>query len=109
MPISKRQTVRFKHHLHLSVSTRGNINDTGCSFRQNRPRSDADSAATGGDLRHFPGFTDYDGLAPKTLVFETRMNITSAGMIPTTEADGLNPNPARPAQVYSYPIVLEIR
>ncbi|CAN5830886.1 hypothetical protein BH20ACI4_BH20ACI4_24100 [soil metagenome] len=65
------------------------------------PRSDADSAATGGDLRRFPTFTDYSGLEPGTLVFETRMNITSTGTIPTTASDGLNPNPARPAQIYS--------
>lgn len=69
------------------------------------PRSDADSAATGGDLRRFPTFTDYtNGTAPDTLVFETRMNITSTGTIPTTAADGLNPDPVRPAQIYSSPI-----
>ncbi|MEO6588904.1 MAG: hypothetical protein ABIP06_06200, partial [Pyrinomonadaceae bacterium] len=69
------------------------------------PRSDADAAATGGDLRRFPTFTDYtNGTAPDTLVFETRMNITSTGTIPATAADGLNPDPVRPAQVYSSPI-----
>ena len=69
------------------------------------PRSDADSAATGGDLRRFPTFTDYtNGTAPDTLVFETRMNITATGTVPTTAADGLNPDPVRPAQVYSLPI-----
>lgn len=68
------------------------------------PRSDADSQATGGDLRHFPTFTDYNGLAPDTLVLETRLNITPAGVVPANEADGLNPNQTRPAQVYSYPL-----
>lgn len=65
------------------------------------PRSDADSAATGGDLRRYPGFTDYQGQAPGTLVFETRMNITTAGAIPANADDGLNPNVTRPAQVFS--------
>lgn len=69
------------------------------------PRSNADSAATGGDLRRFPTFTDYtNGLAPDTLVFETRMNITSTGTIPANAADGLNPDLVRPAQVYSSPL-----
>lgn len=65
------------------------------------PRSDADSAATGGDLRRFPGFTDYAGQVPGTLVFETRLNITTAGAVPSNADDGLNPNVSRPAQVFS--------
>lgn len=65
------------------------------------PRSDADSAATGGDLRRYPTFTDYQGQAPGTLVFESRLNITTAGTIPSTAADGLNPDATRPAQVFS--------
>lgn len=68
------------------------------------PRSDADSAATGGDLRRFPTFTDYQGSAPNTLVFESRMNITTAGPVASNAADGLNPNETRPAQVYSLPL-----
>ena len=75
------------------------------AFRQVAPRSDADTAATGGDLAHYPGFTDYDsGNSPQTLVLETRLNITPAGVVPATASDGLNPNPVRPAQVYSYPL-----
>lgn len=73
-------------------------------FRRIGPRSDADSAATGGDLRRFPTFTDYNGLTPETLVLETRLNITPEGTIPTNQDDGLNPDPTRPAQIYSYPI-----
>ncbi len=76
------------------------------AFTKIGPRSDADSAASGGDLRHFPTFTDYNGLAPETLVLETRLNITPMGTIPANANDGLNPNPTRPAQIYSYPIVL---
>lgn len=68
------------------------------------PRSDADSGATLGDLRRFPTFTDYQGQAPDTLVFSTRMNITAAGAIPANANDGLNPNTVRPAQVYSLPL-----
>ncbi|HXG83799.1 MAG TPA: hypothetical protein VNI84_07215 [Pyrinomonadaceae bacterium] len=78
---------------------------TTAPFRQIGPRSDADSAATGGDISHFPGFTDYNSSgAPQTLVFESRLNFRPDGTIPTTEADGLNPNAARPVQIYSYPI-----
>jgi len=82
------------------------VYDTSLPMTSNRfarvlPRSNSDSAATGGDLRRFPSFTDYDGQAPATLVFETRMNITSAGAIPTTASEGLNPDTARQGQVYS--------
>lgn len=68
------------------------------------PRSDADTQALGGDLRHFPSFTDYTGNVPTTLVLETRLNINSSGTIPATQSEGLNPNETRPAQVYSIPL-----
>ena len=67
-------------------------------FRRIGPRSDADSAAGGGDIAHYPGFTDNDN----TLVLETRLNIKADGTIPATAADGLNPDPARQTQIYSY-------
>ena len=74
-------------------------------FRQIGVRSDADSAAAGGDLQRYPGFTDYDAnRAPAALVLETRMNIRPDGTIPTTSSEGLNDNASRPAQVYSYPL-----
>jgi uncharacterized protein (TIGR03437 family) len=74
-------------------------------FRRIGPRSDADSAASGGDVAHYPGFTDYSiGGTPATLVFSTRLNITASGTIPATAADGLNPDTARPVQIYSYPL-----
>lgn len=74
-------------------------------FRQIGPRSDADTAANGGDVSHFPGFTDYNSsLAPQTLVFESRLNIKADGTVPATAADGLNPDAARPVQLYSYPL-----
>lgn len=75
------------------------------SFRRIGPRSDADRAALGGDLQHYPGFTDYNETgSPLTLVLETRENIKPDGTIPETAADGLNPDPVRPAQIYSYPL-----
>ena len=72
------------------------------TFKQIGPRSDADAQVNGGDLVRFPGFTDYDAAgSPRTLVLETRLNIKADGSIPANNADGLNPNSARPAQVYS--------
>ena len=82
------------------------------SFRRIGLRSDADSAALGGDVSRYPGFTDYpDGCVgtscvPTTLVLETRMNIRPDGTIPTTASEGLNPDPTRPAQIYSYALNL---
>ena len=74
-------------------------------FTQIGPRSDADSGASGGDVAHYPGFTDYSiSGTPATLVFSTRLNIKADGTIPATAADGLNPNAARPVQIYSYPL-----
>ncbi len=73
------------------------------AFQRVLPRSNADSAASGGDLQRYPGFTDYDANRfPLTLVLETRMNIRgSDGTIPTTADEGLNNVAARPAQIYS--------
>jgi uncharacterized protein (TIGR03437 family) len=72
------------------------------SFRRVGPRSDADSGASGGDVPHFPGFTNYTaGGTPQTLVFSSRLNITANGAIPSNQTDGLNPNAARPVQLYA--------
>ncbi len=74
-------------------------------FRQIGPRSDADSAASGGDLQHYPNFTDYNKSgAATTLVFETRLNIKPDGTIPTIASQGLNPDPQRQGQIYAYPL-----
>ena len=74
-------------------------------IKQIGPRSDADTAASGGDVAHFPGFTDNDANGtPATLVLETRLNIKPDGTIPATASEGLNPDPGRPVQIYSYPI-----
>jgi Tol biopolymer transport system component len=76
---------------------------TGSTFRQVGPRSDADSAATGGDVNHYPGFTDYNGSGvPQTLVLESRLNMKADGTIPSDATQGLNNDVTRPAQIYSY-------
>jgi uncharacterized protein (TIGR03437 family) len=75
------------------------------TFRRVGPRSNADAGANGGDVQHFPGFTDNDANgSPQTLVFETRLNINAAGNVPTTASEGLNPDAARQSQIYSYPL-----
>jgi hypothetical protein len=80
---------------------------TNSSFRQIGPRSDSDSAAGGGDVAHYPGFTDNDAFGtPSTLVLETRLNIRPDGTIPTTAGDGLNTDPRRPTQIYSYDLTV---
>lgn len=84
-------------------------NVTTDTFRQLGQRSNGDPAATGGDISRYPGFTDYpagcSGIAcvPSMLVLETRMNILPNGSTATNAADGLNPDPTRPAQIYSVP------
>jgi hypothetical protein len=78
---------------------------TANSFRRVGPRSNADDDAAGGDVAHYPGFTDYDANGtPATLVLETRLNIKADGNIPANDWDGLNDNSVRPSQVYSYPL-----
>ena len=75
------------------------------TFRRIGARSDADTAATGGDVARYPGFTDYDALgAPSTVILESRMNIKADGTVPTTSSDGLNDDAIRPTQLYSYPL-----
>ncbi len=78
---------------------------TTSAFRRITPRSDADATASGGDLSHYPGFTDTDtNGTPQTLVLETRLNIIPAGTVAANNDDGLNTDAGRPAQVYSYPL-----
>ena len=72
-------------------------------FRRIGPRSTADAAANGGDVQHYPGFTDYDPAGtPRTLLLQTRQNIKPDGTIPTTASEGLNPVDLRPTQIYAY-------
>lgn len=78
---------------------------TANTFRRIGARSNADSAATGGDVARYPGFTDYDPAGnPATLVLETRMNILPDGTVATTESQGLNPTSTRPVQFYTIPL-----
>ncbi len=75
------------------------------TFRRITARSDADATASGGDVAHYPGFTDTDaGGTPQTLVLETRLNIIPAGTVAAANDDGLNTNTVRPTQIYSYPL-----
>ena len=76
---------------------------TSGAFRRIGPRSNADAAATGGDIAHYPGFTDNNANGtPATLIMETRENIKPDGTIPTTDTDGMNSESTRPVQLYSY-------
>ncbi len=80
---------------------------TTSTFRRILARSDADSAASGGDLNRYPTFTDNNGSGtPSTLVLETRMNIKADGTVAATATDGLNNITERPSQLYSYPITV---
>ncbi len=75
------------------------------AFRRIGPRSDADAAASGGDVPRYPGFTDTDASGtPATLIFETRQNILPNGTVAPNNESGLNPNAARPTQIYAYPL-----
>lgn len=72
------------------------------TFQRVGPRSDADVNSLG-DVPHYGGFTDNNAAGtPSTLVLTTRQNITSAGVVPANIEDGLNPDPTRPSQIYSY-------
>ncbi len=76
------------------------------TFRRVGARSDADAIAnnSGGDIAHYPIFTDYVNGIARTMLFGTRSNINADGVVPTTEADGLNAVTNRPVQIYSYPL-----
>jgi uncharacterized protein (TIGR03437 family) len=78
---------------------------TANTFRRIGPRSNADTGAPGGDLAHYPTFTDNDANGtPSTLLLESRQNIKPDGTIPTTASEGMNPDETRQAQIYSYPL-----
>ncbi|HYG82685.1 MAG TPA: hypothetical protein VD861_19980, partial [Pyrinomonadaceae bacterium] len=67
------------------------------TFRQVGPR-----AATSNALR-FPTFTDYNPntLEPATIIFASGLNFTASGGVPSTPADGINPNQS--TQIFSTP------
>jgi uncharacterized protein (TIGR03437 family) len=72
-------------------------NVTANSFTQVGPR------ATNTSSLRFPTFTDYNVTGqPSTIIFSSFLNFTAAGAVPTTAADGLNPN-GRP-QIFAAPV-----
>lgn len=78
---------------------------TNGTFRRIGPRSTEDTIAAGGDVPHYPGFTDYDANGEaQTLVFESRQNFTSDGTAVSSNDSGLNPTAERPIQIYSFPL-----
>lgn len=67
------------------------------NFTQVGPRAANTSAV------RLPGFTDYNASGtPSTIIFSSALNFTATGALPTTAADGLNPN-GRP-QIFSAPV-----
>ena len=54
-----------------------------------------------GDVNHFPGFTDYTGTSPGTVVFTSALNFKSDGTFPTTEQDNTGLNPGRVSQIFA--------
>ncbi len=67
------------------------------TFRQVGPR-----AATSNALR-FPTFTDYNQstLEPATIIFASALNFRADGSVPSTVAEGINPNQS--SQIFSTP------
>lgn len=77
-------------------------------FRQIGPRwlTDPGLAGNNPEVSRFPIFTDYDSNSePGTVMFSSRVNMNSQGVVPSNPSEGLNPNSMRQAQVYSYPMV----
>lgn len=78
------------------------------TYRTVGPRSDADAAATFGDVRRFPTFSLVYHPTTRTfeqgVVFASRLNFNAAGAVPSTASDGLNPDAARQIQIYSFPL-----
>jgi uncharacterized protein (TIGR03437 family) len=57
--------------------------------------------AAPGDVTHFPGFTDYTGTSPGTIVFSSALNFKSDGTFPTADQDATGLNPARVSQLFA--------
>jgi uncharacterized protein (TIGR03437 family) len=72
-------------------------NVAGNSFTQVGPRASNSSAF------RFPTFTDYNAsLQPATIIFSSGLNFTTAGGVPATTAEGLNPGGA--TQIFAAPV-----
>src|SRR5690606_17397133 len=75
------------------------------TFSRVLPRSNADSAAAGGDVQRYPVFTDTDANGtPSSILMQSRLNITPAGTVATTNDNGLNPDATRQPQFYRFPM-----
>ena len=78
------------------------------AYRAVGPRSDADAAATFGDVRRFPTFTLVYNAPTNTfepgVVFASRLNFNAAGTVPATASEGLNPDATRQVQIFSFPL-----
>ena len=100
-PSSNSSTIRSGYELFVYDAGTLPAGATG-RYRVIGARTFDDTAASGGDLRRFPTFTDYDQTGtPNTVIFQSRINYAANGTIPATAGDGLNPNTARPIQLYS--------
>jgi uncharacterized protein (TIGR03437 family) len=76
-------------------------------FRQMLARGNTDPGlpTNQGDRFRYATFTDYNPntLAPGAVVFSSKMNFRVDGSVPPSgSSEGLNPNPQRPGQVYSF-------
>ena len=78
------------------------------AYRTVGPRSDADAAATFGDVRRFPTFSLVYNPPTNTfepgVVFASRLNFNAAGNVPATASEGLNPDANRQVQIFSFPL-----
>lgn len=57
-------------------------------------------ALVGGDIRHFPTFTDYTGLTPGAIVFASALNFKADGSFPAADQDATGLNPTRQPQIF---------
>jgi uncharacterized protein (TIGR03437 family) len=54
-----------------------------------------------GDVTHFPGFTDYTGTSPGTIVFTSALNFKTDGTFPASDQDATGLNPGRVSQLFA--------
>src|SRR5690606_28679441 len=75
------------------------------TFTRLLPRSNADSAAAGGDVQRYPVFTDTDvNGTPSSVLMQSRLNIMPDGTVATDNDSGLNPDVTRQPQFYRFPL-----
>jgi uncharacterized protein (TIGR03437 family) len=71
-------------------------NVAGDSFAQVGPRA----LTSPGDIKHFPSFTDYTGLAPSTVVFASALNFKTDGTFPAADQTSTGLNPTNQPQLF---------